>query len=184
MKAVTTTGRSPARICSAAAARPGRMCASWPRATTTARDDATNRNPIAMKNGVLALAFEPMYIFERENGTWVQKLIGAPPGQPVAWHEPVSDVEIDGGRIFNGSASWGGTIFEKDPATGNWVAPRLSQRRLQRRRRQLRRRRCRHLAELGGRRESIQLGRLAGTGDARVPTHRHNHLAAAHATGP
>ena len=43
-------------------------------------DDATNRNPIAMKNGVLALAFEPMYIYERENGEWVQKQIGAPPG--------------------------------------------------------------------------------------------------------
>jgi hypothetical protein len=85
-------------------------------------DDATNRNPIAMKNGVLALAFEPLYIFEREGGTWVQKLIGPPPGQPLAYHEPVSDVEIDGGRIFNGSASWGGTIFEKDAATGNWMA--------------------------------------------------------------
>jgi hypothetical protein len=85
-------------------------------------DDATNRNPVAMKNGVLALAFEPMYIFERENGTWVQKRVGVPPGEPVAWHEPVSDVEIDGGRIFLGSASWGGTIFEKDSATGNWVA--------------------------------------------------------------
>lgn len=84
-------------------------------------DDATNRNPIAMKNGVLALAFEPLYIFEREGGNWVQKLFGPPPGEPVAWHEPVSDVEIDGGRIFNGSASWGGSIFEKDPATGNWV---------------------------------------------------------------
>ena len=47
-------------------------------------DDATNHDPIAMKNGVLALAFEPMYIFERENGNWVQKQIGAPPGQPVA----------------------------------------------------------------------------------------------------
>jgi hypothetical protein len=85
-------------------------------------DDATNRDPIAMKNGVLALAFEPMYIFERENGNWVQKQIGAPPGQPVAYHEPVSDVEIDGGRIFNGSGSWGGTIFEKDSVTGNWMA--------------------------------------------------------------
>ena len=75
-----------------------------------------------MKNGVLALAFEPMYILERENGNWVQKQIGAPPGQPVAYHEPVSDVEIDGGRIFNGSGSWGGTIYEKDSVTGNWMA--------------------------------------------------------------
>jgi hypothetical protein len=84
-------------------------------------DDATNRNPIAMKNGVLALAFEPMYIFEREGTNWVQKQVGAPPGEPVAWHEPVSDVEIDGGRIFLGSGSWGGSIFEKDAATGNWM---------------------------------------------------------------
>jgi len=85
-------------------------------------DDATNRDPIAMKKGVLALAFEPMYIFERENGNWVQKQIGAPPGQPVAYHEPVSDVEIDWGRIFLGSGSWGGTIYEKDSVTGNWMA--------------------------------------------------------------
>jgi len=76
-------------------------------------DDATNRNPIAMKNGVLALAFEPMYILEREGGIWVQK--------QVANHEPVNDVEIDGGRIFNGSGSWGGVIYEKDPVTGNWL---------------------------------------------------------------
>jgi len=85
-------------------------------------DDATNRNPIAMKNGVLALAFEPMYILEREGGNWVQKQVGPPPGQPYAGHEPVSDVEIDGGRIFNGSGSWGGTVYEKDSVTGNWMA--------------------------------------------------------------
>jgi hypothetical protein len=84
-------------------------------------DDATNRDPVAMKDGVLALAFEPMMIFERENGNWVQKLIGPPPGQQVAYHEPVSEVKIDGGRIFLGSGSWGGTVFEKDPASGNWV---------------------------------------------------------------
>jgi hypothetical protein len=77
-------------------------------------DDATNHNPIAMKNGVLALAFEPMYILERENGDWVQK--------QVASHEPVRDVEIDGGRIFIGDGSWGGTVYEKDSATGNWMA--------------------------------------------------------------
>jgi hypothetical protein len=84
-------------------------------------DDATNRDAIAMKNGVLALAFEPMSIFEREDGNWVQKLFGPLPGQPVAYHEPASDVDIDGGRVFLGSGSWGGTIYEKDPATGNWV---------------------------------------------------------------
>jgi hypothetical protein len=85
-------------------------------------DDATNRDPVAMKNGVLALAFEPMLIFERENGNWVQKLIGPPPGQPYAGHEPVREVKIDGGRILLGSGSWGGTVYEKDLATGNWVA--------------------------------------------------------------
>ncbi len=89
--------------------------------TDHSADDATNSDPISMKNGVLALAFEPMYIFERENGTWVQKLIGAPPGQPSAWHEPASEVKIDGGRIFLGSGSWGGGILEKDSTTGNWV---------------------------------------------------------------
>ena len=66
-------------------------------------DDATNHNPIAMKNGVLALAFEPMYIFERENGIWVQKLTGPPPGQPAIFHDPASEVRIDGRRIFLGS---------------------------------------------------------------------------------
>ena len=86
------------------------------------RDDATNRDPIAMKKGVLALAFQPMYIFEREEGNWVQKQIGAPPGQPFANHQPASDVEIDWGRIFLGSGSWGGTIYEKDSVTGNWMA--------------------------------------------------------------
>ena len=85
-------------------------------------DDATNHNPVAMKNGVLALAFQPMYILERENGDWVQKQVGAPPGQPSAAHEPVGDVEIDGGRIFLGSGSWGGTIYEKDSATGSWMS--------------------------------------------------------------
>src|SRR6187402_396537 len=84
-------------------------------------DDATNHNPIAMKNGVMALAFEPMFILERENGSWVQKQVGAPPGQPSAWHAPVSDVEIDGGRIFIGDGSWGGTVYAKDSVTGNWM---------------------------------------------------------------
>jgi hypothetical protein len=84
-------------------------------------DDATNRDAIAMKNGVLALAFEPMSIFEREDGNWVQKLFGPPPGLPTSPHEPASDVDIDAGRVFLGGGSWGGDIFEKDPVTGNWV---------------------------------------------------------------
>ena len=98
-------------------------------------DDATNLNPIAMKNGVLALAFEPMHILERENGNWVQKQIGVPPGEPVAWHAPVSDVEIDGGRIFIGDGSWGGTVYSKGFRDGQLDGPRQSFRRLQRRQR-------------------------------------------------
>ena len=109
-----------------------------------------------MKNGVLALAFEPMYIFERENGNWVQKQIGAPPGQPFAFHEPVSDVEIDGGRIFNGSGSWGGTVFEKDPATGNWMARATLNGDYSGDNDNSARWRRRYLAELGGRGESVQ----------------------------
>ena len=85
-------------------------------------DDASNRDAIAMKNGVMALAFEPMLILEREGGNWVQKHVGPPPGEPYAWHDPASDVEIDGGRIFLGSGSWGGTVFAKDSVTGNWMA--------------------------------------------------------------
>jgi hypothetical protein len=85
-------------------------------------DDATNHNPIAMKNGVLALAFEPMYILERENGNWVQKQVGAPPGQPFADHAPARVVTISGGRIFIGDGSWGGTIYEKNSVTGNWMS--------------------------------------------------------------
>ena len=57
--------------------------------TDNSADDATNHNPIAMKNGVLALAFEPMLIFERENGDWVQKMAGPPPGQPAIYHDPL-----------------------------------------------------------------------------------------------
>ena len=83
-------------------------------------NDNNNHNPIAMKNGVLALALAPMYIFERENGNWVQKQIGAPPGQPVdARARP--RCRNRRGRIFLGSEGWGGTIFEKDLTTGNWV---------------------------------------------------------------
>jgi hypothetical protein len=83
-------------------------------------DDATNRNPIAMKDGILALAFEPLYVFERENGDWVQKSFGAPPGQPWAGHDPASEVTVDSGRVFVGGWSWGGSIFSKDAVTGNW----------------------------------------------------------------
>ena len=90
--------------------------------TDNSADDATNDNPIAMKNGVMALAFEPMLILERESGNWVQKQVGPPPGEPYAWHDPASDVEIDGGRIFNGGGSWGGAVYEKDLTTGNWMA--------------------------------------------------------------
>jgi hypothetical protein len=78
-------------------------------------DDATNHNPIAMKNGVLALAFEPMYILERENGNWVQKLVGAPPGQPFAYHAPARVVTIDGGRIFIGDGSWAALSTRRIP---------------------------------------------------------------------
>ncbi len=55
--------------------------------TDNSMDDATNHNPIAMKNGVMALAFEPMLILEREGGNWVQKQVGPPPGEPFAWHD-------------------------------------------------------------------------------------------------
>lgn len=88
--------------------------------TDNSADDATNHNPIAMKNGVLALAFEPMLIFERENGDWVQKMAGPPPGQPVIYHDPLREVRIDSGRIFLGSFSWGGSIYVKNTTTGNW----------------------------------------------------------------
>ena len=66
----------------------------------------------------MALAFEPMFIFERETETGCKSSSRA--ARPtVAYHEPASDVESMGG-IFLGSFSWGGSIFEKNATTGNW----------------------------------------------------------------
>ncbi len=88
-------------------------------------DDATNRNPIAMKNGVLALAFEPMYILEREGGNWVQKQIGASTGPAVSHStSPSAMSKLTGGEYSSaaGAGAAPSTRRIPSPATG-WLAP-------------------------------------------------------------
>ncbi len=73
-------------------------------------DDAHPHYSIGMKNGVLATGIQPLYIFEKRNGDWVQvKTFGG----------DSDDVIIDNGRMFFGSLSWGGVVIERD-AAGQW----------------------------------------------------------------
>jgi hypothetical protein len=71
---------------------------------------------VAMKDGVLALARNPLAIFERRNGDWVRMADG------LVGDEHGTAVEIDSGRILFGGSSgpFKGTLFERDPATGAW----------------------------------------------------------------
>jgi hypothetical protein len=71
---------------------------------------------VAMQGGIAALAINPLSIYERRNGNWVQVV------DNVLGDEPGTSVEIDNGRvIFGGSAgTYMGTVFERDPATGQW----------------------------------------------------------------
>jgi hypothetical protein len=72
---------------------------------------------LAMRNGIAALALNPMYVFERRNGDWVSAPItGVDPDMPG------DSVTIDGSRILFGGTSgqWMGTLYEKNAATGTW----------------------------------------------------------------
>ena len=71
---------------------------------------------LAMRNGVAALALNPLYVFERINGDWVSSPItGVDPSNPG------DRVAIDGHRILFGGSSgpWMGTLYEKNSA-GVW----------------------------------------------------------------
>lgn len=89
-------------------------------------DDADSQYPVAMKDGVLAMLLPQLVVMERINGQWVQQQFDpAPPGDGDSPTDPTpaepGDIEIDGGRIFIGGRSWGGSVSEKNPATGNWI---------------------------------------------------------------
>jgi hypothetical protein len=78
---------------------------------------ASVKSGLAMRNGIAALALNPMYVFERQNGDWVSTPItGVDPDMPG------DSVTIDGSRILFGGTSgpWMGTLYEKDAATGTW----------------------------------------------------------------
>ncbi len=69
-----------------------------------------------MRNGIAALALNPLQVFERSNGNWVSAPItGVDPGNPG------DSIAIDGTRILFGGSSgpWMGTLYEKSSA-GVW----------------------------------------------------------------
>ena len=72
---------------------------------------------LAMRNGIAALALNPLYVFERRDGAWVSApLTGVDPDMPG------DSITIDGTRILFGGSSgqWTGTLYEKDAGTGIW----------------------------------------------------------------
>jgi hypothetical protein len=71
---------------------------------------------LAMRNGVAALALNPLHVFERVNGDWLSSPItGVDPTNPG------DSIAIDGKRILFGGSSgpWMGTLYEKD-SSGTW----------------------------------------------------------------
>jgi len=73
---------------------------------------------LAMRNGIAALALNPLYVFERRDGDWVEAAI-----TDVDPSMPGDSITIDGARILFGGTSgqWLGTLYEKD-STGVWSA--------------------------------------------------------------
>jgi len=71
---------------------------------------------LAMRNGIAALALNPLQVFERINGNWVSA-----PVTGVDPTNPGDSIAIDGGRILFGGSSgpWMGTLYEKNSA-GVW----------------------------------------------------------------
>jgi len=72
---------------------------------------------LAMRNGIAALALNPLYVFERQsNGDWVSASVTG-----VDVSNPGDSVTIDGNRIFFGGSSgpWMGTLYERNSA-GVW----------------------------------------------------------------
>lgn len=72
---------------------------------------------LAMRNGIAALALNPLYVFERRSGDWVSAPITG-----VDNSEPGDSISIDGNRILFGGTSgqWRGTLYEKNTSTGIW----------------------------------------------------------------
>jgi hypothetical protein len=83
--------------------------------------DVDPKYPVAMRGGVIKLNMGA-FVFERENGNWVQKpiVVGGGGGGGGCGDAELRDIEIYGGRIFSGGDSWGGGIVEKNAATGEW----------------------------------------------------------------
>src|SRR5688572_6678533 len=74
------------------------------------------KSGLAMRNGIAALALNPLYVFERRNGDWVSASVtGVDPTNPG------DSVTVDGNRIFFGGSSgpWMGTLYERN-STGVW----------------------------------------------------------------
>jgi len=71
---------------------------------------------LAMRNGIAALALNPLHVFERQSGAWVSSPVtGVDPSNPG------DSIAIDGQRILFGGSSgtWMGTLYEKNSA-GVW----------------------------------------------------------------
>jgi hypothetical protein len=70
---------------------------------------------VAMQGGIAALAINPLSIYERRNGDWVQVL------NNVLGDEPGTSVEVNNGRVIFGGSSgtFMGTVFVRD-AAGQW----------------------------------------------------------------
>jgi hypothetical protein len=78
--------------------------------------DGANSKGLDMRNGVIAASIQPLHIFERVNGTYVER------AYPDAATDLRGDyVVIDGtNRIFFGGGCYGGTIIERN-ADATWT---------------------------------------------------------------
>ena len=72
---------------------------------------------LAMRNGIAALALNPLQIFERRIVDWTPA-----PVTGVDASNPGDSIAIDGKRILFGGSSgtWTGTLYERNSSTGVW----------------------------------------------------------------
>ena len=97
-----------------------RTASGWApvRQLVTHRHDALSsfESGLAMRNGIAALALNPLYVFEKRDGDWV-----AAPITGVDPFNPGDQISIDGARILFGGSSgqWMGTLYEKN-GEGVW----------------------------------------------------------------
>ena len=79
--------------------------------------DGANSKGLDMRNGVIAASIQPLHIFERVNGNYVER---TDPNTPNS-DERGDYVVIDGtNRIFFGGGCYGGTIIERN-ADATWT---------------------------------------------------------------